>query len=163
MKKFLVISLLFIVLFLITGCDAENKIEKNKQQKYISAVLDSDGNIVIDTVNITEDASFINYEVDGVTIQFIVVRATDGTVRVAFNTCQVCNPSPNAYFIQDGKYFICQNCGNRFHIDELGIAKGGCNPTPVDEKIERSDKIIIDKDYVESYKTRFENWNGPTA
>lgn len=96
---------------------------------------------------------------DDVTIQFILVRGSDGVVRIAFNTCQVCNPSPNAYFVQKGDYFECQNCGAKFHIDDLGIISGGCNPTPVIEKTETENKIIIDKTYVESFKNKFVNWN----
>ena len=40
---------------------------------------------------------------------------------MAFNTCQVCNPSPKAYFVQNGKNFICQNCKNSlksYYTDE---------------------------------------------
>ena len=82
-------------------------------------------------------------------------------VRIAFNTCQACNPAPNAYFVQVGEYLQCQNCGNKFHIDKIGEEKGGCNPAPVEEKEETDNQIIIDKDYVATYKEKFENWNGP--
>lgn len=159
MKKFYI--LLSILIIIVTGCEYGSKTTKKGNNKYINSSLDSDGNVIIDTSDITSEATFINYEVDGVTIQLIVVRATDGTIRVAFNTCQVCNPSPNAYFLQDGDYLVCQNCGNRFHIDEVGVKKGGCNPTPVEE-LEEDGKIIkINKAYLERYKDKFENWNGP--
>lgn len=159
MKKFYI--LLSILIIIVTGCEYGSKTTKKGNNKYINSSLDSDGNVIIDTSDITSEATFINYEVDGVTIQLIVVRATDGTIRVAFNTCQVCNPSPNAYFLQDGDYLVCQNCGNRFHIDEVVVKKGGCNPTPVEE-LEEDGKIIkINKAYLESYKDKFENWNGP--
>ena len=122
-----------------------------------------DGNIIIDTKDITSVATFVNYKVDDIDrtiIQFIVVRGTDGKVRIAFNTCQACNPSPNAYFVQIGDYFECQNCGNNFHIDKIGEEKGGCNPAPVEEKEEKENQIIINSDYVNSYKEKFRNWNG---
>lgn len=159
MKKFYI--LLSILIIIVTGCEYSPKTTKKGNNKYINSSLDSDGNVIIDISDITSEATFINYAVDGVTIQLIVVRATDGTIRVAFNTCQVCNPSPNAYFLQDGDYLVCQNCGNRFHIDEVGVKKGGCNPTSVEE-FEDDGKIIkINKAYLESYKDKFENWNGP--
>lgn len=99
-----------------------------------------DGNIIIDTTNITSTATFVNYKVDDVTIQFVVVKGTDGVVGIVFNTCQSCNPSPNAYFVQ----------------------KGGCNPHPVEEKEISENKIILTKDYVDTFKEKFENFNGPT-
>lgn len=66
------------------------------------------------------------------------------------------------YFIQEGDYLVCQTCGNKFHIDEVGDSSGGCNPTPVEEKEEKDGKIIIPKEYVSSFKEKFENWEGKT-
>lgn len=162
MKKLLVVLVLFLSIFSLTGCknDSETKVETSNNN-FITVESNEEGKIIINTEDITSDVTFVNYEVDGVVIQFIVVRGTDGKVRIAFNTCQACNPSPNAYFIQVGEYLQCQNCGNKFHIDKIGIEKGGCNPAPVEEKEEKDDAIIIDQDYVDSYKTKFENWNGP--
>lgn len=162
MKKLLVVLVLFLSIFSLTGCknDSETK-EETSNNNFITVESNEEGKIIINTEDITSDVTFVNYEVDDVVIQFIVVRGTDEKVRIAFNTCQACNPSPNAYFIQVGEYLQCQNCGNKFHIDKIGIEKGGCNPTPVEEREEKDDAIIIDQDYVDSYKTKFENWNGP--
>lgn len=161
MKRLLVIFIAFISILGLAGCETKEKqVESNN--KFVTVTTNSEEKIVINTEDITSNATFVNYEIDGVTIQFVVVRGTDGKVRIAFNTCQACNPSPNAYFIQKGEYLECQNCGNRFHIDKVGVERGGCNPAPVDEKEETDNQIIIDKEYVDSYKEKFENWNGPT-
>lgn len=159
MKKLLAVLALFLGVLFLTGCDSEKDASSNN---FVTVKANDEGKIVIDTKDITQEATFVNYEVDGVTIQFIVVRGTDGKVRIAFNTCQACNPSPNAYFKQVGEYLQCQNCGNKFHIDKIGEEKGGCNPAPVEEKEETDTQIIIDEDYVDSYKGKFEGWNGPT-
>lgn len=155
MKKFINIVVCFVLIIFLVGCESKEKIVKAK--------LNKEGNIVIEKKDIKEKATFISYEVDGVTIGFIVVRGTDGKVRVAFNTCQSCSPSPNAYFLQEGEYFQCQNCGNKFHVDEIGVSKGGCNPAPVEEMTEDDDTIIISSEYAKTYKEKFENWNGPKA
>lgn len=42
---------------------------------------------MLDTTNITSDVTFVNYDNNGVIIQFIVVHGADGEVRIAFNTC----------------------------------------------------------------------------
>lgn len=156
MKKILIL-VSFLMLIFITGCTKEDM-----QNKFESAILDQNNNIVIEAKNITKEATFINYNVDDVIVQFIAVKGTDGENRIAFNTCQACNPSPNAYFKQEGDKFVCGACGNEFHVDEVGKKKGGCNPTPV-EKMETLDgKIIIDGEYAQTYKEKFENWEGPT-
>lgn len=168
MKKIILVLLVSILCF--TGCSKNNKSEEIKEEgqssinkiinTFTDASIDNDGNIVIDTSNITDVATLVNYKVDDVVIQFIVVRRSDGTVGLAFNTCQACNPSPNAYFIQKGKYFECQNCGNRFYIDDIGREAGGCNPAPVLKYTEEENIITIDKEYADSYKEKFANWNG---
>lgn len=162
MKKIFVLLVLFLSIFTLTGCGNEKNKEETTSNSFITVKANENGKIVINTEDITSDVTFVNYEVDGIIIQFIVVRGTDGKVRIAFNTCQACNPSPNAYFIQVGDYLECQNCGNKFHIDKIGIEKGGCNPAPVEEKEGTDNSIIIDQEYADSYKAKFENWKGPT-
>lgn len=158
MKKVGYLVLLLLVILTVSGCgNKEVKKEKQEKNKYITVTADEDDNITLDTTKITKTATFINYDDDGVIIQVILVRGTDGKVRIALNTCQVCNPSPKAYFVQKGDYLECQNCGTKFHINKIGIEKGGCNPTPVEEKEEKDDKIIINKSYIDSFKTKFKN------
>ena len=159
MKKILMLLITTFNIFLLTGCGNNDKVINNK---FINANVDDNGDIIINTSDITSDATYINYVVDDVIIQLIAVRGTDGLVHLAFNTCQSCNPSPNAYFIQEGEYFICQNCGNRFHINQIGTSIGGCNPSPVEEKNVQEDIIIISNEYVKTYKEKFRNWQGPT-
>lgn len=153
---------LLIALFSLIGCESTANQETEINHKFITVEANEEDKIVIETEKVTSTATFVNYETEGVIIQFIVVRGTDGVVRIAFNTCQACNPSPNAYFIQEGEYLECQNCKNKFHIDQIGEEVGGCNPAPVIEKEETSNQIILDKSYVDTYIEKFENWNGPT-
>lgn len=158
MKHLGKVFILFFALFWVTGCnEAENK------NVAIKAQVNEVGDILINESDITRTATFLNYEVDEVQIGFIVVRGTDGTVRLAFNTCQSCNPSPNAYFIQKGDYFECQNCGNQFYIDKIGIEKGGCNPALVEEMTQKDGLITIASTYAKTYIENFRNWNGPKA
>lgn len=160
MRKLLLIFIFIISIFSLTACSNKEDKEETKN-KFITVEANNEGKIVIDTKDITKTATFVNYEVDNVIIQFIVVRGTDGAVRIAFNTCQACNPSSNAYFVQKGEYLECQNCKNKFHIDKIGEEIGGCNPAPVSKKEELDNQIIIDASYIDTYKEKFENWNGP--
>lgn len=158
MKKFLSILAIFSI-FILYGCDKQEEVEKKNN---IITVNPVDGKLVIDTTNITSDVTFVNYDSNGVIIQFIVVRGTDGEVRIAFNTCQACNTSPRAYFVQEGEYLKCENCASLFHIDKIGIEKDGCNPIVVEEKEVSESEIIITTDYADTLRDKFVNWNGIT-
>lgn len=116
--------------------------------------------ITIQAGDIGTDASYFNYDTDGITVQFFAVQASDDTIRMALNTCQVCNGSPYAYFEQDGDTFICQNCGNRFASTEIGIASGGCRPLPITEDIytEQDGVITIPASFLDESATLFKNW-----
>lgn len=160
MKKIWMLLFLGLGLLGLSGCGNKSELGENPVLK---ATLNENGDIVILEDSITSTATFLNYEDDGVQIGFLVVRGTDGVVRIAFNTCQSCSPSPNAYFIQKGEYFECQNCKNKFHIDKIGIEKGGCNPAPVEEMKEENGVITISSLYAKTYRSNFENWNGPKA
>ena len=160
MKKILIIFLAITSVLCLTGCSKKSENQEEKvTNKFENAKVEGE-NVIINTNSITKTATFVNYKVDDITIQFIVVKRSDGTIGIAFNTCQACNPSPNAYFIQKGKYFECQNCGNRFYIDDIGREAGGCNPAPVLKYTEEENIITIDKEYADSYKEKFANWNG---
>lgn len=167
MKKILFIFLIAFI-FIVTGCDkkaVEDTATPKGDNEYIAAITNDDGNMVIDSESITETATFYNYEFEGITIQIIAVRASDGTVRIVFNTCQSCNPDKNAYFIQDGDYIVCQTCGTRIKIDDIGFKGIGCSPfyIPDDYKKVEGANIIISKEYIQKFKDKFENWGGKLA
>lgn len=160
MKKAIFYISLLLGCFLLTGCNNQEKLQM--KHSYIEAIIDSENQIVIEKSTITDVATFINYRIEEVVIQMIAVRAKDGTVRLALNTCQSCSPSPKAYFIQEGDYFVCQNCGTKFYVDEIGISKGGCNPAPVKIHEEDEERIIIEVAEIAKYKEKFKNWEGRT-
>jgi uncharacterized membrane protein len=72
-------------------------------------------------------------------MEVLAVKAPDGTIRTAFNTCQVCFGSGRGYYKQEGKTLVCQNCGNRFSLDDVEKVRGGCNPVPILENEKQED------------------------
>jgi hypothetical protein len=116
--------------------------------------------IEIKKEEITEKAKFYPYEADGIKMEVLALKAKDGSVRVAFNTCQVCYSSGKGYYVQEGAELVCQNCGNRFAANKVGITKGGCNPVPIsdDSKADDGKTIKIDKTYLNKNKAYFSNW-----
>jgi len=119
-----------------------------------------DFGIVITKKSITSKATFIPYKVNGLEMEIIAVKASDGTIRTALNTCQVCYRSGRGYYKQVGDEFVCQNCGNRFKVDQVEKIRGGCNPVPILEgdKTDRGDTIGISKAYLESVAPYFAYW-----
>jgi len=68
----------------------------------------SAGDLVISKSEVTEKAKFYPYNADGTRMEILAVRAGDGSIRTAFNTCQVCNGSPRAYFKQQGEFWFAR-------------------------------------------------------
>jgi len=124
------------------------------------AVINENGDIEIPISDITDQAAFYAYDELDTKMEVIAVKASDGTIRTAFNTCQVCYSSGRGYYVQEGDSLICQNCGNRFQMDDVEVTKGGCNPVPIyDEQTEaNSETIVIPKEFLQEAEVIFQNW-----
>jgi len=120
----------------------------------------SEWGIVVKKKDITVKAKFYPYVLDGRNMEIFAVKASDGTIRTALNTCQVCYSSGRGYYIQEGAVFICQNCGNRFRLDQIELIKGGCNPIPIlgKDKTDLGDSIGISRQYLASVASYFIRW-----
>ena len=124
------------------------------------AQLNTAGDLVIPISGISGKASFYPVTVDGTKIEILAVKASDGTVRTAFNTCQVCYDSGRGYYKQSGDVLVCQNCGNRFKLSAVEVEKGGCNPVPIFDENKTIDdtNITIHADYLKLATQIFQNW-----
>ncbi len=171
MKKVLYGILILLTIFLTVGCSKEENNKKENEDRanlrkitgqVIKAQLDASGNIVINEKEITNKVVYISYEYEEVIIGLLAVRDSKGDVKVVVNTCQSCGGSPYAYFVQVGDEIECQNCGNRFKIDNLdNLQSDGCNPIAIEDKKEEYGKIIINTEQLKKLKSKFENWKGP--
>lgn len=110
--------------------------------------------------DITTTAKFYPYKVGNTEMEVLAVKATDGTIRTALNTCQVCFDSGAGYYKQEGDVLVCQNCGNRFGVDDVEVVKGGCNPVPVGpaDKKEAGEFVEISHAYLASQIDFFQEW-----
>ena len=145
--------------------------EESKLQKQTNVTLDTDPKaeetsktddaaIKILKSEVTSRAKFYPYTLDGIKMELLAVKATDGTIRTALNTCQICYRSGRGYYVQSGDYLVCQNCGNRFHINQVEVIKGGCNPIPVikEDKQDAGDYIVVTESFMASSKEYFSKW-----
>lgn len=145
-----------VMVIATVGCSSEA--ESGRTQENTSDTAEA--GIEIRVQDISTTASYYDTTVDGTTVEIFAVLASDGTVRLAMNTCQVCNGSLYAYFEQDGDDFVCQNCGNRFSSDKIGLTGGGCNPVPIteDDYAEESGIITVPDSFLEENAHRFSRW-----
>jgi uncharacterized membrane protein len=119
-----------------------------------------DADVVIAKNTLSAKAQFIPVEVDGTKLEIIAVLAPDGTIRTAFNTCQVCYDSGKGFYKQDGDALVCQNCGNRFKMSDVEVESGGCNPVPLwdDWTTETDETITVPLELLREATVIFANW-----
>lgn len=161
-KKLIIIALSSAIILGIAfsikvpGSPSSNNAEKND----FRAEEVVDGDIIIPVSEITETARFYPAKINGIELEAIAVKASDGSIRTAFNTCQVCYSSGRGYYVQDGEALVCQNCGNRFSMDEVEVTRGGCNPVPITEeyKTVNEESITISEDILVEAAVIFQNW-----
>lgn len=184
-KKLLIISIAGLSIFAMAGCSSLSKESTENTNSNTSSSSNSTKNsdskssnkdsksadskattadivpgIEINKADISATAKFYPYESNGIKMEVLALKAKDGTIRTALNTCQVCYASGKGYYVQEGDELVCQNCGNRFASNMVGKSKGGCNPVPIAEtgKVDDGNKIVIDKNYLDKNKAYFSNW-----
>ena len=151
MKKIIIVLTLFLVIAAGFAQDAG----LNKRKPVIT-----DRDLVIQIADITENALFYPVDINGMRIEVLAVRAPDGTIRTAFNTCQVCYSSGKGYFVQTETVLVCQNCGRRFRMSQVERQAGGCNPVaifPANKTVSDS-TIVISKEYLKQARNLFAGW-----
>ena len=146
MKK--LFPLLFASLLLLSGC----------AQKDSASQAEPSGDLTIALDSISETPSFIDGSIDGQPMQVIAVRDADGPVRLSYNTCQVCQGSPWAYFELQNGQLVCQNCGNAFDFSAIGQNGYGCMPLMVPAYTLTETSVVIPHDTLVQVKDAFENW-----
>lgn len=125
-----------------------------------SADIPKDTDLKILKSDISEKAKFYPYKAGDTYMEVFAVKATDGSIRTALNTCQVCFNSGQGYYKQQGDKLVCQNCGNVFGVNDVEIVKGGCNPVPVlqENKTDDGEYITVKKEFLEASKDLFAKW-----
>lgn len=143
---------IFLLLKLLAGANSDVQNTRGE------TVTDAD--LLIPLNEITENAAFYPAVFNETELEVIAIKAPDGTVRTAFNTCQVCYLSGKGYYTQKGDQLVCENCGNRFSMGDVGVAHSGCNPIPITDsnKIVSDTAIIIPLETLTQATTLFENW-----
>ena len=120
-----------------------------------SKQIDSDNFIKIPLSEATSQAKWYEYDLGGGKIKFFAVKAGDGSIKTAFDACDVCYKYGKGYR-QAGNYMVCNNCGNRYPIAGLGAENknpGGCWPGYLPNVVEE-DYVLIKKSDLENNRWR---------
>ncbi len=100
-------------------------------------------------------ARHFRYKVDdAITIQYFILKSSDGVIRAAFDACDVCWPAGKGYQ-QSGDVMVCRNCGRKFASVMVNEVKGGCNPAPLNRKVEDG-KVVLQINDILSGKQYFD-------
>lgn len=161
----IIISVIFLVALIsifisnIVGNSSKEGSASNSNTES-SAIVTTDTDLKILKSEVTKVAKIYPYKAGNVYMELLAVKAKDGSIRTALNTCQVCYASGKGYYKQNGDTVVCQNCGNVFDIDQIGKAKNGCNPVPVENSYKKDDgtNIIVSKAFMDENKSLFLRW-----
>ena len=91
-------------------------------------------------------ARYYTYMYEGQPIEIFLLESQDGVVRAAFNACDVCYGAKRGY-TQSGDAMVCENCGRQFAANRINVEQGGCNPAPLERRIE-GEYLVIDVDNI---------------
>lgn len=155
-----VLVLIIAIIVIIVVPSNKTSDTTSNTSRIIDAYVNEDGDVEINLDDLdTSNATFINYKLNDTTIELVAIINDQGNVDIAFNTCQVCNGSPKAYFIQQNDMLICQNCGNAFSLSSIGSMAYGCNPMTIDtNNLSNEDtKVVISQDFLSQNQDLFIN------
>jgi uncharacterized membrane protein len=103
-------------------------------------------------------ALFLVNEANGRQIHYFALKSSDGQYRAALDACDVCFRANRGYR-QENDLMVCNQCGQSFPSVKVNEVKGGCNPAPLDRKVEgqylviRKSDIVAGKEYFAGNRT----------
>ncbi|MDX1708382.1 MAG: DUF2318 domain-containing protein [Desulfobacterales bacterium] len=115
-----------------------------------SVAADNSATLVSLPANLFDDGKARHFEhvAGDFKIKYFVLKSSDGVIRAAFDACDVCWPAGKGYY-QEGDYMVCRNCGRKFASVLVNEVKGGCNPAPLNRRVDNGKVIIEVKDILE--------------
>lgn len=101
------------------------------------------GDVRLDATQFNDGhARFFRYQTaSGKEIRFFVIRSSDGVIRAALDTCDVCYRARKGYR-QVGDAMVCNNCGKVFPSALINVSQGGCNPVPLQRTVDGTQVLL---------------------
>jgi uncharacterized membrane protein len=132
-----------VVIVLLAAGAAAYFLTGTKTSLPVATGVAATGDVVAIPVATFDDgkARYFEHRHGDLTIRYFAVKSADGVIRAAFDACDVCWRAGKGY-TQDGDYMVCRNCGMRFHSNRVNEVKGGCNPAPLERRVENGRLLI---------------------
>ena len=123
------ILVVLVVIFMMRGGPSGNVTGNAVLGGVDAQVIDAGDSYKIALNEIGSDAQWFTHDSSGKNVKYFVVRDSDGSVKVAFDACDVCGGSKG--YRQEGGDMICNKCGNHYPISGIGTEnlRGGCWPS----------------------------------
>lgn len=159
-----------IIVFVIMVIDSHNRVGAGSDHFHINAEgeryyhtdaeVTSDVDLTIAKSEVSRTVKFYPYKINNIDMEVLAVKSEDGTIRTALNTCVSCYSSSRGYYEQQGDHLVCQNCGNTFELNQIGMQQDGCYPIPIPSNniTDNEDSIVITKTFLASQQNMFLNW-----
>lgn len=116
----------------------------------------SGSQISVPLEEVSAKAKWFEYKSGNTVIRFFAVKAGDGSVKTAFDACDVCYSKKKGYR-QEGSEMVCNNCGRRFPVNGLGTENrnpGGCWPSYLPNRVV-GNNVVISKADLDKGRWRF--------
>jgi uncharacterized membrane protein len=152
----IIIGVILGAYYLMSGDGGEGSPDNfNRANALETKAISGTNEVQIPISNVDDGlAHFYYYDSGGVRVQYFVLKSSDGVIRAAFDTCDVCYDAKKGYH-QEDNLMVCNNCGQEFESTRINIEKGGCNPAPLNRS-ENGDNLVININDIESGKWYFE-------
>ena len=130
---------------------ASAALEGNRNVQYRSVTAEN-GQVKVALSQLQgSEAAYFVYNAGGKGIKFFVLKASDGSVRAALDSCNSCYHAKLGYR-QDGDTMVCNNCGMGFRSTDVGHISRGCSPIPLQNDQDGKTLTVKVKDLEEGTK-----------
>ena len=142
--------LIFLSVLMVTTSIIFYMVNEKKNSTVATAASAGAATQVSYPVSLFDDgkAKYFEFTMKDMTVKYFIIKSSDGIIRAAFDACDVCWPEGKGYY-QEGDYMVCRNCGRRFASVLVNEVQGGCNPAPLNRKIENGRVVIEVRDIID--------------
>ena len=155
----IIAALIIIAALLLPNDDGNKSISSSETEALQAQVqLSENGDLRIEKALAREDVTFVDY---GANQEMLLWLDSDGTYRVAFNTCEECYARNGHYEHEDG-VLACSACGNKLVLSSLQHQVwGGCQPIefPDSGREDTDTEIVILSEAFEYADEMFTAWD----
>jgi len=156
MKHMFGVLVCLALILLLSGCGTKTADTPAGDSGEI--ITGADGSITIPLSRFDSGVFQVALKSGDTAMELLCHLGSDGTPKLSWNTCRVCNGSPYAYFEYKNDRLTCKNCGNTFPADSIGENGNGCYPWAVAEYTVENGAVTVSAAAAADMAPYFKNW-----